>query len=160
MTPPAPHGPPTRVARSVSAIRLIVEAMSTTNASERARWISRAMSGTGAPASGSVSFPSGFMGTAYAGNPVVALPNRDELSFFSFEAAVLSARPISQFCQLPRTAPDEHPGGRRRRAPVPAESGYRAGNTDVICGILRADNTQAGLAMKGWRMHGGRQTFR
>ena len=60
MTPPAPHGPPTSVASNVSAIRLIVEAMSTTNASARARWVSRAMSGTGVPASGSVSFPTGF----------------------------------------------------------------------------------------------------
>ena len=59
MTPPAPHGPPTSVASSVSEIRLIVDTMSTAIASERARRISRDI--TGAPASGSVSFPSGFM---------------------------------------------------------------------------------------------------
>ena len=41
MTPPAPHGPPTSAASTVSAMSEMPEMMSTRKASERARWTSR-----------------------------------------------------------------------------------------------------------------------
>ena len=56
MTPPAPHGPPTRAASTVSAIVLIADTMSTNKARERACCTSTEI--TGGEESGSVSLAS------------------------------------------------------------------------------------------------------